>query len=250
MKNIDNKWVKYIGGAVGGVLAGFVLMFGGIKIAYPAISELVGLSVAQSATLWNSVVDAAKGDGLTTGILGQSPYLWNGLTFDRQRGSIANGAAVDVTRIVGTLTPSDGFANPTTINSIWSLNSLWNGTTWDRWTGRVSNTQGQNLFNSQTTSAANTAITVTLTAVAAQRVHIYSIEARCNTAAATSDLLVSDGGTTIWTTPPLGVVNAATNFQKTWPTGLTGATNSQMLITLATCGAANTGTLIVQADKF
>lgn len=109
--------------------------------------------------------------------------------------------------------------------------------------------QGLTLTNSQTTGAATTAVTVTLAALAGARAHVYSVEARCNTAAATSDLLISDGGTTIWSTPPLGVVNAATNFVRVWPVGLTGATNSQVLITLAAC-TAGTGTLIVQADRY
>lgn len=126
------KWVKYIAGTVGAVIAGFVLMIGATKIVYPAISEMVGLSVAQSSTLWNSVADAAKGDALSSGILAQSPYLWNGLTFDRQRGSITFGALVDVTRISGSITPADAYANPTTANQMWSLNGLFNGTTWDR----------------------------------------------------------------------------------------------------------------------
>jgi len=132
MTNFDNKWVKYIGGAVGGVVAGVILMFGGVKIVYPAISQLVGLSVAQTATLWNSVADAAKGDALQSGVLVQAPYLWNGVTFDRQRGSITNGALVDVTRISGSVTPADAYANPTTANQMWDLSGGFNGTTWDR----------------------------------------------------------------------------------------------------------------------
>ena len=132
MKKFDSKWVKYIGGAVGGIIAGIVLMVGATKIAYPAISELVGLSVAQSSTLWNSVVDAAKGDSLSSGILGQSPYVFNGLTFDRVRGDITNGMDVDVTRVSGSITPADAYANPTTANQIWSLGGVFNGTTWDR----------------------------------------------------------------------------------------------------------------------
>lgn len=253
MNMLQKKWTKYLAGTIGAVIAGFILMVGATKIVYPAISELVGLSVAQSATVWNSVADAAKGDGLSSGILGQSPYLWNGVSFDRQRGSITNGALVDVTRIVGTLTPSDAFANPTTINDVWALNSVFNGTTWDRWRAGVSLTQGGTptgaLFNTQTTGGAATAVTVTLTAVAGQRTHIYSLEARCNTATETSNVLISDGGTTIWSSGPLAVTAAAPQYSKYWTTGLTGATNSQVLVTLAAC-ATGTGTLIVQADKF
>lgn len=142
MRKFETKWIKYIAGAVGGVVAGVVLMFGGVKVVYPAISQLVGLSVAQSATLWNSVIDAAKGDALSLGILGQSPYLWNGLTFDRQRGSITNGALVDIR---GVITAADGAANPTVLNPIQSFPELYNGTSWDR----ARSASGAN--NSQTT---------------------------------------------------------------------------------------------------
>jgi len=109
--------------------------------------------------------------------------------------------------------------------------------------------QGTGLLNTQTTGAATTAVTVTITAVTGSRAHIYDIEARCNTAAATSDVLVSDGGTTIWSSGLLAVTNAVPQFKKSWPIGLTGATNSQVLITLAAC-TAGTGTLIVQADRW
>ena len=125
----DSKWVKYIGGAIGGVLAGIILMVGTTKVVYPAISQLVGLSVAQSATIWNNVADAAKGDALSSGILAQSPYLWNGLSFDRQRGTITNGALVDIR---GVITAADATANPTTLNPLQSFPELFNGTTWDR----------------------------------------------------------------------------------------------------------------------
>lgn len=130
--NSSSPWIKYIGGAIGGIAAGFILMFGGIKVAYPVVSDLVGLSVAQSATLWNSVADAAKGDSLTSGILAQATMLFNGTSFDRQRGSIANGAQVDVTRIVGNITPTDGMSNPTTLNAFQIYPMVFNTVSWDR----------------------------------------------------------------------------------------------------------------------
>jgi hypothetical protein len=135
----DTKWIKYIGGAIGGVVAGFAIMFGGSQIVYPAISQLVGLSVASSATAWNNVADGARGDALSSGILAESPYLWNGVTFDRVRGDTTNGMDVDVTRMSGSITPADAYANPTTANQQWSLNGVFNGTTWDR-QDSVSNT--------------------------------------------------------------------------------------------------------------
>jgi len=132
MKIKDSKWVKWVAGTIGAVVAGGAIMLGGVMIGYPAISQLVGLAVAQSSTLWNNVIDAAKGDGQVSGVLGMSPYLWNGVTFDRVRGDTTNGMDVDVTRMSGSITPADAYANPTTANQIWSLSGVFNGTTWDR----------------------------------------------------------------------------------------------------------------------
>lgn len=162
----ESKWVKYIGGAIGGIIAGVVLMVGATKVVYPAISELVGLSVATSATTWNSVIDAAKGDSIGSGVLGQSPYLWNGVAFDRQRGSITNGALVDVTRLNGTITAADGYANPTTLVQALVLPELFNGTTWDRSrsASAANNTQATSLGTQLTTIGATWGITNTATA--------------------------------------------------------------------------------------
>lgn len=121
-------WVKWALGGVGALVAGAAIMLGGVMVGYPAISQLVGLAVAQSATLWNNVIDAAKGDGQLSGILGMSPYVYNGVSFDRVRGT--NGAMnVNPT---GAITPGDAFVNPTTAITTWSLNGTFNGTTWDR----------------------------------------------------------------------------------------------------------------------
>jgi hypothetical protein len=115
-----------------------------------AISELVGLSVAESTTLWNNVKDASRGDGLTNGIMAQSTYLFNGLTFDRLRsvpatdanagtGMLAmvsmlyNGATYD--RIRGGLT-SDANAATGIIDTAMLM---YNGATWDRIRGSTTN---------------------------------------------------------------------------------------------------------------
>ncbi len=248
MKFKEMKWVKLVLGTVGALVAGGAIMLGGVMVGYPAISSLVGLAVAQSATVWNNVIDAAKGDGQGSGILGMSPYTYNGVSFDRVRGDIANGIDVDVTRLSGSITPVDAYANPTTANQVWSLGGLFNGTTWDRWRGQVSTVQGVTLFNTQTTGAATTAVVVTLAAAAGQRAHVYSVEGRCNTAANTSSITMTDGGTTVWSTAVAEVL-AVSNFVRQWSTGFTGTTNSAVVITLAAC-AAGTGTLIVQADRF
>ena len=110
----------------------------------------------------------------------------------------------------------------------------------------TSSIQGPGRVTSQTVSAANTAVAVTIAAVQGVRGHVYHVEARCS--AGTSSLTITDGGTTVWSTAAaeVGVVN----YVRDWSHGLTGASNSAVVITLAACGAANTGTLMVQADQW
>lgn len=123
--------------AIGGLVAAGALVLGSAFIVHPAISALVGLSVAQTATQWNNVRDASAGDNLTNGILMTSIGLFDGTNFDRIRGDVANGMDVDVTRVsgnvnvVGTDTPADAFTNPTDALSTYSLGGVWNGATWD-----------------------------------------------------------------------------------------------------------------------
>jgi hypothetical protein len=124
----DAKWFKWVMGTVGAVVAGGAIMLGGVMIGYPAISQLVGLAVAQSSTLWNNVIDAAKGDSQVSGILGTSTYLFNGVSFDRVKGT---GGSMNV-NLSGAITPADAYTNPTTASQVWSLNGLFNGTSWDR----------------------------------------------------------------------------------------------------------------------
>jgi hypothetical protein len=304
MKFKETKWGKWVLGTIGALVAGGAIMLGGVVVGYPAISQLVGLAVAQSATIWNNVIDAAKGDGLSSGILGQSTYLWNGLTFDRVKGT--NGS-MNVA-LIGGITPADAYVNPTTASQVWNLNGVFNGTTWDRmrsatgdamvstgmtavgnmvfngtnfdreravtqdaltqtgiqaagnvtyngatwdrWRAQVSNVQGGSptgtLFNASTTSAADTAVVVTIAASANTRAHVYGFDAFCSVG--TSNVTITDGGTTIWKTPAVEITTVRTAVA--FPVALTGATNSAVVITLATCGGGNTGTLMTQADRF
>lgn len=92
------------------ILAAFGLVLGTTLASYSAISQLAGLAVAQSATQWNSVKDAAVGDGLTSGILASGMMIFNGLTFDRLRGDSTNGLDVDVTRAQNII-PGTGATN-------------------------------------------------------------------------------------------------------------------------------------------
>jgi hypothetical protein len=100
--------------------------------------------------------------------------------------------------------------------------------------------------NSSSTGAANTAVTVTITAASGESAHLYAIDAYCSAGA--SSLTVQDGATTIWRTPATEV--GTTLFSRTWPVPLTGTPNTAMTITLGTCGVGNTGTLSVQADRW
>lgn len=130
---MNDKW-SVVRNIIGASCAAMILIVGSVLVVHPAISELAGLAVAQTATQWNNVRDAAVGDNLTNGIFASGLYLFNGTTFDRARGDTTNGLDVDVTRLPdGAQSPADGYTNPTTFNGVWSLSGLFNGTTWDRW---------------------------------------------------------------------------------------------------------------------
>lgn len=93
---------------------------------------MAGLAVAQSNSRWNKVRDGAAGDALSFGVLASAIYAYNGISFDRMRGTTANGLDVDVTRIDGGDTPSDAFTNPTDALPAWSLLGGFDGTDWER----------------------------------------------------------------------------------------------------------------------
>lgn len=99
------------------------------------VTQIGGLAVAQSGTQWNRLKDASQGDTLTNGIGVFSPYLFNGTNFDRQRGTIAGGAEVNLKSFGGGVTPTDGFANPTDALKTFGLGGVFNNTTWDRTSG-------------------------------------------------------------------------------------------------------------------
>lgn len=106
--------------------------------------------------------------------------------------------------------------------------------------------QNGTVLNSRATGATNTAVVATLGAVSDQRAHLYQIEGICS--AGTANILVQDGGTTIWSSTAAEVTT--TRFVKTWTPGLTGSVNTAMTITLSACGVGNTGTLTVAADRW
>ncbi len=106
--------------------------------------------------------------------------------------------------------------------------------------------QPANTFNSQTSGAANTAVTVTIAAANFQRGALYSLAARCS--AGSASLTVKDGATDIFSTQAGAVTTS--NFNPQWHTPLAASLNADLVITLSTCGAGNTGTLSVQASRF
>lgn len=113
--------------------------------------------------------------------------------------------------------------------------------------------------NQEATSAANSAVSLSLevpnsSLVNAQRGNLFSVSARCS--AGTAQLTVKDGGTsnslttgtTIWSSATTEV--GTTTFKFQWNPGLSASPGNGILITLGTCGVANTGTLDVQGSVF
>jgi len=110
--------------------------------------------------------------------------------------------------------------------------------------------QGGTLSNRQTTGAAATAVVTTLTGIAGFRYHLWSVSARCGTAADTATITVAEGATTRYSSAFTQVALVTQNsFDKTWPTGLTLADGANLVVTLGAC-TAGAGTLIIQADQF
>jgi len=160
---MNDKW-KIGWNIVGASCAAIILVVGSVMVVHPAVSELAGLAVAQTATQWNNVRDAAVGDNLSNGIFASGLYLFNGTAFDRVRGDTTNGMDVDVTRLPGgSQTPADAFANPTTFSGTWSLGGLFNGSTWDRLRGisATNNTATTSLGVSYTTPISTWSVTNT-----------------------------------------------------------------------------------------
>lgn len=110
--------------------------------------------------------------------------------------------------------------------------------------------QGPSLKNSQQTSAAATANTITIAAVASQRVHLRRIDASCNTATDTAaTLTVTDGATVIWSLATAETVTSTGRTVVSWVPSLDGTTGAALTVTLAAC-TTGTSRLAVQADQF
>lgn len=101
--------------------------------------------------------------------------------------------------------------------------------------------------NSSVTSAANSSVSVTITGVAGYQARLYAVD--CFTSAGTSQITVTDGGTTIWTSSP-GFCASSGLSNRTWTKSLDGAPGNTMVITAGSAGGGNTVTLSVEADSF
>jgi len=98
---------------------------------------------------------------------------------------------------------------------------------------------------SESVSAANTAVSITLTGAVNEQNTLYKISGRCS--AGTAQLTVSLGATQVWSTAPGEV--GTTNRTETWNPGLSSGYNQSIVVTLTACGAGNTGTLSVQGTR-
>lgn len=101
------------------------------------------------------------------------------------------------------------------------------------------------IFNNQTTGAANTAVTTTFTQGTGTAWRIVSIAAYCS--AGSASLTITDASTTIWSTPAATITTTFVSF--TWPVPLM-LVGAAPAVTLGACGAGNTGTLIIQGANF
>ncbi len=231
-----------------------ILLIGGsaVFVQSVAIRGISGLAVAQSSTRFNAVKDGAAGDALSSGILATGMYSFNGATFDRVRGTVANGLDVDVTRLPGTTTLTDNFANPTSALPVGAFMMAFDGTTWDRLTtasfGAVS--QQGTLFNSQNVSALDTAIVVTIPAAADEQAHLYRLVLRCTPLARTTgNASIEDGlGNFLWVTSPGSVTTDETDIF--FPVPLTGSVNTDLVLTMVSCGPGNQSIMEIMADRF
>src|SRR4051812_46316897 len=111
----------------------------------PAGQHIYDGAAWQQRRTGSAIVDGAPGTFFGTTAL----HLYNGTTYDRARGDVANGLDVDVTRVQGTVTTtvtgsvivdselppaialSDALSNPTA-PAVGAYTTIWNGTTWSR----------------------------------------------------------------------------------------------------------------------
>ena len=102
-------------------------------------------------------------------------------------------------------------------------------------------------LNSSTTSAADTAVSATITGIPGLRVFIYRIDVY--TSAGDADLTITDGGTVTYRLPGTFVTTTPTAITWTKPYE-SNAPGNTVVITVGTAGAGNTATLNAQVDQY
>lgn len=251
---------------IGATIAAVVLTLLMVTFGKSAISETVGLAVAQSSTLWNGVADAARGDGLTSGVLASGTYMFNGLTFDRMRGSPSGdaNAATGLQAVVGLLYNGATFDRPRSSSAdalaatgiVAGNNALFNGSTFDREDG-VSGTNNTgttsvgaayaatlSTWRVIDTDAGATQSTASKAAGGGTVRHVATSVTICrgDTAAAAPALVhLRDGATgagTIIRSWVIGVAAGLTQCENLSGLNETGSANTAMTLEFAAAGAA------------
>ena len=252
--------LRYTGGALAVAFA--VLLFVS-TVGRSAVSELAGLAVAQTNTMWNSVKDAAAGDGLSSGLLASGTYLFNGLTFDRLRSApagdanagtgflavaleIYNGSTYD--RVRGSLS---GDAQAVT-GLISNQPMIYNGATYDRTRGSVASdanaTTGyigveQLLFNAASwdrqRTASGDALAVTGIAASGNMGWNGTTNDRLRTASATNNTATTSlGGLQVTQLSTWSVTNTATAGTPSASKAAGGGTVRHVATAISVCVAA------------
>ena len=110
-----------------------------------------------------------------------------------------------------------------------------------------SESQGSTLNNAQTTSAANTAQTLTLTGASNRRWTLRQLYGSCS-AGTTTALTIQDGATTILSVPGLSTTISAL-IPSVPATGITITAGNNLVVNVPTCGVGNTSTVAIIADR-
>jgi hypothetical protein len=103
--------------------------------------------------------------------------------------------------------------------------------------------------NTETTSAANAAQTVSIAGVASQKVYLMALAVRASAATPVCGVTVKDGvgGTIIWTSDANFVSNSTRTV--TWTVPLASSSGNGMDIVVSACGVGLTSTLDVEASQ-
>lgn len=146
-----------------------------------------------------------------------------------------------------TLTYTSGGASATTYNLeyVFTNNSTSNASSGQNTSGPV---QPPTTKNSENTSGANAALTVSIPGVSNQRVYLFAAAVRAS-AAATCSVTVKDGvgGTIIWSSDSAFVSTSTRTI--TWSSGLASSVGNGMDVVVSACGGTATSTLDLQESQ-